>query len=284
MRKTGLLAAGLALSLALVGCGSKTAGTPTAGGDTTGGATAAGEPGGLKVFGNALDLAGAVNSKSKDKQSVKFSIDGSAAGQAMKGDGAFRVNGTDVAMQMKMDLPGMGAMEMVIVDKAFYMKIPASLAGSQGIPADKPWIKFTADGDDPLSKMLGPMLEQMGGSFDISKQMDQLKNAGTIDKSEKTTLDGAEVTHYWMTIDTLKALEATNMDPELKKQAEAAAKQSGGKTQLEMWINSDNLPVQIVTEMKTAGQSVKMTAKYTDWGKPVDIKAPADSEVTTMPK
>jgi hypothetical protein len=277
MRKTGLVVAGLALVLTLAGCGSKEAGTPSA---------ANGSGGELKIFGNALDLAGAVNSTSKTKQSAKITMEATGGGQTMKGDGAFRVNGDDVAMKMAMDMAGQGKLEFVIVDKAFFMKIPPELAAAAGgeMPTDKPWLKISADGTDPLSKMLGPMLNKLGDSFDVSNTMDQIKNAGEITKSAKETLDGAEVTHYWVKVDMVKAAQAQT-DPELKKAAEEAAKTMPNKTvDMEIWINKDNLPVQMTMTMPVgAGQNMDMKMKYLDWGQPVDITAPPAAQVGTLP-
>jgi hypothetical protein len=279
MRKTGLVAAGLALTLALAGCGSKEAGIPSAANDSSAGGGSA-----PKVFGNALDLAGAVNNNSKAKQSAKLSIEATGA-MSMKGDGAFRVNGSDVAMKMSMDMgASIGKMEMVIVDKAFYMKMPTTLAGQGGLSAGKPWIKISADGTDPLSKTLGPLLENMGQSFDVSKTMDQIKNAGQITKSAKETLDGQDTTHYWVTIDMLKAAQ-TQTDPALKKAAEDAAAKSGVKSMdMEIWVNTDNLPVQIVMATPAVqGQTMNMKMKYLDWGQPVDITAPPADQIGELP-
>jgi hypothetical protein len=280
MRKTGLVAAGLALTLALVGCGTKQAGTPSAAGDASSGGSGV-TP---KVFGNALDLAGAVNNNSKAKQSAKLAIEATGA-MSMKGDGAFRVNGTDVAMKMSLDMgASVGKMEMVIVDKAFYMKIPTQLAGQSGLSADKPWIKISADGTDPLSKTLAPLLENMGQSFDVSKTMDQIKNAGEITKSAKEPLDGQDTTHYWVKIDMLKAAQM-QADPQLKKAAEDAVAKSGVKSMdMEIWVNTDNLPVQIAMATPVMqGQTMNMTMKYLDWGQPVDIAAPPADQIGEMP-
>jgi hypothetical protein len=283
MRKTGLVAAGLALTLTLVGCGSKEAGTPSAADGSSGSSSDGG--GVLKVFGNALDLAGAVNNNNKAK-SAKITMQGTTAGQTLTGDGAFSVDGSNAAVKMTMNIGAMGQIEMVIVDKAFYMKMPASLAGQGGLSADKPWIKISANGTDALSKSLGPMLEKMGDNFDISKQMAQLKDAGEITKSAKETLDGAETTHYWIKIDMLKAIAATQTDPQLKQAAEDAAKKAGSTTaDMQMWVSADNLPLQIkMTMPAAAGQNVDMTVKYSDWGKPVDIKAPPADQVGELPR
>lgn len=290
MRKTVVAAAGLALVLTVAGCGSKEAGTPVAADNNSASTGDGGSGGGLKIFGNALDLAGAVNNNSKAK-SAKMSIDmasaggtGAAANMNIHGSGAFKVDGTNLAMQMSMDMSSIGTMEMRIVDKALYMKIPANLAGQGGLSADKPWFKISADGTDPLSKTLGPMIENMSANFDVSKQMEQIKAAGTITKSAKETLDGQETTHYWITVDMAKAAKSLT-DPDMRKLAEQAASSAGMKSlNEEFWVNSDNLPVQVVVATPiSAGQSANVTVKYTDWGSPVDVQAPPADQVGELP-
>ncbi|TCO65709.1 hypothetical protein [Actinocrispum wychmicini] len=288
MRKTLVAAAGLALVLTVAGCGTKENGTPVAA-DNNSASTGGGSGGGLKIFGNTLDLAGAVKNNNK-ATSAKMSIDmsgsaGSAGAISMKGSGAFKVDGSNVAMQMSLDMSSLGTMEMRIVDKALYMKLPANLAGQAGMSADKPWVKISADGTDPLSKTLGPMIENMSSNFDVSKQMEQIKAAGQITKSAKETLDGQETTHYWITVDMAKAAQSLP-DPEMRKLAEQAAGTAGMKTiNEEFWVNADNLPVQVVVATPIAqGQSANVTVKYTDWGQPVDVQAPPASQVGEMPR
>jgi hypothetical protein len=275
MRKTGLVAASLALALSLAGCGSKQAGTPVAGDGPAGGT--GGDSGQSKTF-DALGLAAAINDNSKAKQSAKIAMTMEAAGQSIKVDGAVKMD-ANPAMQMTMDMGAM-KMEMVLVDQVLYMKLPAGMAG--GAASAKPWVKISKDGDDPLSKQMGATLDSIDDSFDVGKQMEQLKTAGTITKQEKATLDGEQTTHYWITLDMAKM--AASGDATVKKAAEEAAAGGLKTMDMELWANSDNLPVQITTKMAVAGQSVSMKMNYKDWGKPVTINKPADELVGEMPR
>jgi len=281
MRKTGLAAAGLVLVMGLAACGTKEAGTPVAAPDnnTPSDNGGAGGNGTLKVFGNALDLAGAV-SGNKKASSAKMSMDvagGPAA--SIKANGEFQL-GDNAAMHMKMDMASLGSMEMTLINKTLYMKLPASAASQMGA-GDKPWVKISPDGTDPLSKSLGPMVQNLDSNFDIAKQMEQVKAAGSIDKTAKETLNGEQTTHYWLTIDMKKA--AQNLpDPEMRKLAEQAS--SVGSIKEELWVNADNLPVQLVVATPAIqGQTATVTVKYTDWGKPVTIQAPPADQVGELP-
>src|SRR4051812_37045532 len=285
MRKTGLAAAGLVLVMGLAACGTREAGTPVAATDANksndGGS---GGNGTLKVFGNALDLAGAVKDNNK-ATSAKMSMEMGGGGQTMTANGAFKMGSGGAAMKMTMEMAQVGSMEMVVVDKVLYMKLPTSLAGQAGLPADKPWVKISADGTDPLSKTLGPLVSSLDQNFDITKQMEQVKAAGTIDKTAKETLNGEQVTHYWLTIDLQKAVQNLP-DPEMRKLAEKGAAASATKTiKEEMWVNADNLPVQVVagTPAIAGQQAGSVTVKYTDWGKPVDIQAPKPEQISELP-
>ncbi|ALG13578.1 hypothetical protein [Kibdelosporangium phytohabitans] len=279
MRKTGIVAASVVLALTVVGCGSKESGTPVSGG--SGNTSATGSAGGEKKDGinSALDLAAAIDSKGDSKKSAKITFDmsaGAAAGESFKGEGAFSAEGASPSMKMTMDM-GSAKMEMVLVDKVLYMKMPSGVGGTS---AAKPWVKITPGGSDPLSKQMGPMLDKIDDSFDIDKQLDQIKSAGTIDKQEKTTLDGEEVTHYEITIDTAKMAENAT-DQTTKESAQQLSKAGVKSFPMEWWINSDNLPVKITSKITAAGQSVDINATYKDWGKPVEIKAPPASQVAS---
>nr|WP_042195500.1 hypothetical protein [Kibdelosporangium sp. MJ126-NF4]CEL22049.1 lipoprotein [Kibdelosporangium sp. MJ126-NF4]CTQ92831.1 lipoprotein [Kibdelosporangium sp. MJ126-NF4] len=274
MRKTGIVAAGLVLALTVVGCGSKESGTPT--GSSGSGNTSAPAEAEKKGFGSALDLANAINSKSDTKKTAKIAFEMGAAGQSFKGDGAINSDGDKSSFQLAMDMGSM-KMEMVLVDKVLYMKMPP---GAGGGSASKPWVKITPGGTDPMSKQMGPMLDKIDDSFDVEKQVEQIKSAGTINKQSKETLDGEEVTHYDITVDTAK-MAANATDPTAKESAQALSKAGVKEFPMEWWINSDGLPVKITTKMTAAGQDVNMLATYKDWGKPVDIKAPPASQVAS---
>lgn len=276
MRKTGIVAAGLVLALTVVGCGSKESGTPVAATSGSSSATASADGEKKDSINSALDLAEAINSKGDSKKSAKIALDmslGSAA-PGVKAEGAFSAEGDNPSMKMTMDMGSM-KMEMVVVDKILYMKAPGGMGGTSSA---KPWMKITPDGTDPLSKQMGPMLDKMDDSFDIDKQLDQIKAAGTINKQSKETLDGEEVTYYDITIDTAKM--AANATDQTTKDSAKQLGQAGVKSfPMEWWINSDNLPVKIATKISAAGQNVTVTATYKDWGKPVTVEAPPASQI-----
>ncbi|SFB61932.1 hypothetical protein SAMN05216266_12938 [Amycolatopsis marina] len=277
MRKTALAAGGFALVIALTGCGG---GDDNASGNGSGGELSS-------PFGSAQELVRAASAQTEKSKSSKFTFEMDMAGQKFSGNGEGLYDGDNTAMSMNMDVQGQ-TMEMRIVDKVLYMKMPAQA----GMTADgKPWVKITPGGDDPISKSMGDSFDQMAEQNDPSKTLEQIEKAGTITNTEQVELNGEQTTHYSVELDMKKLAEQMPDSPNAK-----AVEQMQGKIDtlpMELWLNSDQLPVQIVMDMskiaEAAGQPQaggQMTMKYTDWGAPVDVEAPPADQVGefSMPK
>jgi hypothetical protein len=276
MRKTALAAGGFALAIALTGCGG--------GGDSASGNGSGDVP---SPFGSAQELVRAASAQTEKSQSSKFTFEMAMAGQQFTGRGEGRYAGADTAMSMTMDVNGQ-AMEIRFVDKAMYMKLPEAA----GMTADgKPWVKISADGTDPMSKAMGDSFDQMAEQNDPSKILEQIEKAGTITNTEQVELNGEPTTHYSIELDMKKLAEQMPDSAGAK-----ALEQVQGKVAtlpMELWLNSDQLPVQVVMDMskiaEAAGQPAgggKMTMKYSDWGAPVNVEAPPADQVgeLSMPK
>ncbi|MFJ8817133.1 hypothetical protein [Amycolatopsis thermoflava] len=112
------------------------------------------------------------------------------------------------------------------------------------------------------------------GQSDPAQVLDDVRKGGTIDRSEQTTLDGQQVSHYWITVD----LGKTSGLPEM----------AGRTAPMELWLDADQLPAQMLFDfsgLTSAGdpQMGPMTMRYTGWGEPVDIAAPPADQVAELP-
>lgn len=275
MRKTALAAGGFALVIALSACGGKEGGqasAPAAGGDAS------------ALFGNAQELVQAATAKTSEKKTSKFSMEANAMGQQMTMKGEGRYEGDNTALSMTMNGPT-GEMEMRFVDKAMFIKLPKGDAASSAMSGGKPWVKISQGGNDPISKMLGGSFDQMTKQSDPAKTFEQVQKAGTITKSEKTQLDGQEATHYSINVDMAKAAAESSVTGLPKDLADKVK----GTMPMELWLNSDQLPMQVTMDMTEVMKSMgvpggenaggKTTIKYTDWGAPVNVEAPAADQV-----
>lgn len=267
MKRLALAAGGLTLAIALTGCGARTiAGTVS--GDT--------------VFGNAQELVRAAASKTEQAKTAKFTFEATAGGQTVKGTGSGRFESDNTAMQMTMDV-GPVHEELRYVDKTMYIQLLPEQVRAQ-MTGGKPWGKL--DPDSALAKTMGASANM--NQNDPSKYLEQIQKAGTITRSEQTTLGGQPATHYWIDVDLAKAADmlAENGYPQ-----EVLSRLQGkaGTIPLELWLNRDLLPVRITedlgAEMKALGapaevQDMTMTMTYSDWGVPVDpVTAPPADQV-----
>ncbi|PRX49068.1 hypothetical protein B0I33_103101 [Prauserella shujinwangii] len=278
MRKTALAASGFALVLALGACGDSEGGTASpVGGDSGNGSS---------LFSDAQALVAAASEQTSQSKSSKFTMEMDMAGQKISANGEGVYDGANSKMAITMNMGGQ-TMEMRLVDRTMYMKLPGEAAAQMG---GKEWVKVSADGTDPLSQQLGSSFDQMAEQSDPSKVLDQIKQAGEITNSEETTLDGQDVTHYTIELDFAKIADqygAAGVSEEQMKQLADKV----GKLPMELWLNGDNLPVQVSMDMAKvmeaagapAGQGGSMLMKYTDWGAPVNVEAPPADQVGEFP-
>ncbi|WP_198958399.1 MULTISPECIES: hypothetical protein [Amycolatopsis] len=268
MRKIALLAGALALVAGTTACGSTTD------------SGQANEP--PKLFGTAQELVLASSGKADQVQTAKFTLTGTVAGQRLDASGEGRFTGPSPAMTMTMNAAGQ-SQEMRVVDKVLYLKLPPEQA-AQAVEGGKPWAKIPEDSE--AGKAIGASMDQ-AAQGDPTQMLEQIQQAGTITRSEQTTLDGQQVSHYWVDIDVAKATGSLKMG-ELPPEVLDKLKNSGAVLPMEVWLNADQLPVQVTQDltplMQAAGapaeaQHATMTMKYRDWGAPVNVTAPPADQV-----
>ncbi|WIX82072.1 hypothetical protein QRX50_15565 [Amycolatopsis carbonis] len=286
MRKTTfVVAAGAALALVLTGCGSKAEnGTAAPAGDKAASGIAA-------PFANVLELASASKQGTAKSKSSKMSMTMSIGGKNMTAEGLMSYDPANLKMSMTMTTDGQQS-EIRLIDKTMYMKLPASEAAQMG--TDKPWVKISPDSDDPISKALSGSMSQASEQSDPTKILDQISQAGRIVSSDQTTLDGQPVNHYKVEIDVAKGIDKMldSVPAESRDQAKQLLEGKNIKMPAEIWLNKDQLPLQITMDegelMKALGApasaagSGKILVKYSDWGTPVDVTAPPADQVTDM--
>ncbi|QRP47292.1 hypothetical protein [Amycolatopsis sp. FDAARGOS 1241] len=284
MRKTTfVVAAGAALALVLTGCGAKSEnGTASATGDKP-------ELGLAAPFQNVLELASASKQGTQKSKSAKVSMEMTAAGKTVTGQGVASYEANNPIMSMTMTSDGQ-QVEVRFVDKTMYMKLPAAQLAQVG--TDKPWVKISPNADDPLSKSLSGSMGSAGEQSDPTKMLDQIGEAGQIISSDQTQLDGQQVNHYKVEIDLAKAMDkfTASMPAESKAQVEQQLKGKDVKIPMELWVDKNQLPLQITMDESAVMQAVgagasgagKMTLKYSDWGASVTVTAPPADQVSDM--
>ncbi|KAA9162360.1 LppX_LprAFG lipoprotein [Amycolatopsis acidicola] len=263
MKKTALATGAAALVISLSGCGAHAIN-----------GTASTDP---QLFGNAQELVRAATNGTEKAKSAKFSMESSIAGLDMNGQGAGRFDGENTAMRMTMHVATVDE-EIRYVDKTMYIQLPEQTRAR--MTGGKPWGKV--DPDSALGKEMGAAQAQQN---DPSQTLQQIQEAGTIKRSEETTLDGQQATHYWIDMDLAKVADKL-AEGSLSQAAIAQLKGKVSTIPVEVWLDKDQLPMQFtenLTEvMKAAGGGTgpaTLTMKYSDWGTPVDVQAPPADQV-----
>jgi hypothetical protein len=194
---------------------------------------------------------------------ARFRMTMQISGQTVYAKGALDMTGDQPAMQISMDLTGMGTpTDMRIVGGAMYIQDPSSSSGK--------YLKM--DLNDPNSQLgdLGDALD----SFDPSQMVSKLSP----DTFRKVTdlgsesVGGRQLEHYRVVIDTGAA---SKMFGSLPSSASLPKTMS-----YDMWLDSSDRMAKFTMLMKKVS---KITATYTDYGADVNITAPPASQVTEMP-
>lgn len=191
--------------------------------------------------------------------SFELSMDLEVEGMAMTMEGAADLRGENPAMDLTMDVPQMGELQMLLVDGNAYMSMP-------GVT-------------DPGSYVEVPMEELVGTDFteqvDLTAQWDAWeKGAERITFVGMEDVDGEEMEHYEVTVDSQIALEASGQ----------SADDLGGATlpdtvTYQVWVDDSDLMRKVSFDIM--GATTEMTMD--NWGEDVEIEAPDPADLQEMP-
>jgi len=165
----------------------------------------------------------------------------------------------DMAMTMSMDFDSM-TMRMCVLDQTLYMNM--------GEMSEGKYVKIDlTDRSNPVAEQWGKMMDQM----DPAKQMKAFEEAVTSfeHKGGSKSIDGVEADRYEMTLDTSKI-------PTFKDLPEASRAQVPDTIDYTLYIGPDDLLRRM--EFDVAG--VKSKLDFSQWGEPVEIKAPPADEIS----
>ncbi|MCE1178011.1 MAG: hypothetical protein LWW86_03150 [Micrococcales bacterium] len=194
--------------------------------------------------------------------------------------GEVSYKGDSPAMHLKLTQDG-GTGDIILLDKTMYMS-GSGEAGSAiaKMSGGKKWVKISADGTDPVSKSMAPMLNEMDGLTNPSNAYRSLSNV----KAKVSKVEGDKVTY----VATVPAAEMTRLAQEqLKKMGGAGASASASIPAMEAMtmtqvVDKEGRTVSATTKGGVAGDRGDNTITYTDYGAPVSITAPPAAEVGTL--
>jgi len=221
------------------------------------------EPGDTRRKVDPAAFAGQLKTAARAITTARFAMTMDVSGQSVEAKGAIDLTGDQPAMQLSMDLTGMGTpTDMRVVGGVMYIQDPTSSSGR--------YLKMDlSDPDGPLGDM-GDALD----SYDPQSMVGQMSP----DAFRKVTdlgsesVGGQEVEHYRVVLDTRAA---TSMLQNLPSGA------SLPKTMTyDMWLDSQDRMTRFKMLMKRV---TRMTATYSDYGADLHITPPDPSKVIEAP-
>jgi len=216
-------------------------------------APAAGQP-----YKDKASFVAAMKAAGKNATTAHVTMAMDAAGQKIAITGDTKVDASNPAMKMTMDMGPSMKLDMVLVDKKVYMK------GFPGLAAGK-WAVI--DSSSTLGKQLSQSLDQA----DPTKMYDQFGAAvQDVKYVGEDTVDGDKTWKYDLTLDT-KAMQA-QLPADAKTQMPSTIAYTA-------WLDEKNQLRKVTFDL--SGVKAEMTmSKY---GEPVDIKAPAAADTVKAP-
>ncbi|MDT8911562.1 hypothetical protein [Amycolatopsis sp. PS_44_ISF1] len=222
---------------------------------------------------DARALADAASAATVAGGSAKFSTDVAAGTLVSHGQGQAKFAAGGTSLEMTTDYVG-EPMELRLVAGQLYAKVPDSARDQ--VTGGKPWVRVSPDGSDPFSQVLGGSLAQLAEQNDPAHTLDQVRTAGTLATAERTELDGTGAEHYRVDVDLAKlgSQRPAGLPP--------GAIAPGTKVPLELWLDSAHRPLQLVLDLRPIlkdSPGARITARYSAWGTPVAVQAPAADQV-----
>ena len=185
--------------------------------------------------------------------SFTMNMDMQMEGQAVTMIGKADLSGSP-AMDINMEMPGMGSVHMIMVDGNAYMSVP-------GMTEEGQFVQM------PLEEVMGEDADEFTNQIDMTSQWDAWETgAQKITFVGPEDVDGESLNHYELLLDT-SALE------------DAAAAGMPGEITYDVWLDDQNFMRQVTFDLEGAETVMKMD----DWGQPVDIAAPDASSIVEMP-
>jgi len=257
-------AATAVLLLSLAACGSDTDNasdtpTPTTSASTTDGATPSGKEIDPTAFARRMTDAFSEMSTAH----VSMQIDAQGAVISASGDVDYSGDAPEMALAMSSPSFGSGKVEMRLVDGAMYMSLPKG-AGDPGM-----FYKIDLDDpDNPLGASLGDL-----SSFDPRKTFDMFSTGvQKVVELGDEDVEGDATTHYQVTTGTA----------EIKKSLSKELRQGFPATlTFDIWLAEGDKLRKMTADLPGTGA---ITLETTNWGEPVDIKAPPAKRVAVLPQ
>jgi hypothetical protein len=183
--------------------------------------------------------------------------------------GSGRLVGTSIsamAIAMTVDTGTAGTLSMLVVGGRVYMD--GAIAGAAG-----KWIDLT----DAATASFAGLADQISSSADPYSMLSKLADdAVQVVRGGTSTIDGAEVTDYAMTVDVTEIVKATGLQLTQAQLDQLTAAGYTGTMGIDYYVGKDDLPVKVTVTM---GDLLTEEMSYSGFGTQAAITPPAPGTV-----
>lgn len=267
-RTAAVLTSAAVCALALSGCSSGSTAKTSSGG--------AAKPSGSSSTSSAVNAASLVSQASHSSSRLKsahIKTTSTLGGKTTDFSGVIAYHPTRLDFQI-----GVAGKQLreVLVDNVFYIKMPP---GSGTGP--KQWI---AVGIKQISQLSGIDLDSLLNNANADQTVQLLTKSSDLTYAGTETVSGVSTKHLSGTVDLDKVFAALDtQEKSSQKTLQSMVQQLGVKnSHIDLWVNSDNIPVKVVQTYTSKLGPGSSTMLLTDLDAPVVIKAPPAAEVQKL--
>jgi hypothetical protein len=210
-------------------------------------------------------MATRVRSAMAQAGSARFSLESSTT-SGQDADGVLNLSGSTIKVSLDFS-SGSDRLRVIAVPGVLYADVGQVVEG-------KHWLKVQAGATDPLSSAMAPLLSYMTNSADISSQAASWTAGGGFTSAGRTTIGAVAVTEYDATIP--QAAVRANLPPQFRA---VMQKDITGDSHLQLWLDAQGRPIQLVTAGNYAGKPDRVTVTYSDWGSAPAVVPPPAGDV-----
>lgn len=257
-------AAVLAASVtALAGCTSSSSPAKPGSGaaHTTGTPSAAA---GAGASADASALAGQLNSALDALTSAHLAIDAGTLGGTSTADVKL-ADGHATATDTHLSAGGQ-QVQVVTVGSNSYVKL------SKAPDPARPWLAITPNSANPVVKALASGFSVASLTSSLSALGGLLGSSSDLRNEGSAQVGGVASTHYTMQLDPAKGTGNAQLDGVLALLGTA-------KLPVELWLDGQHRPVQLIIHVSLAGSSFPITVQVGDFDAPLTITAPPAAQI-----
>lgn len=220
---------------------------------------------------DAASLAKFVQEATNQMTTLSFTSEMMLGGQVISGSGQQKMSGDKLeAATISQKMGEMGQIDMIIVDGKVYAKLPVAMKLTT---AEQSWVEISATSSNSVIAAMWTSMKPSLESSPVDTFSNFVQASSSVTLVGPETVDGVKASHYSVIIDPSKLSAGST---------EKAQLESAGLSTIptEMWIDEVGRPVKLVQKMEIQGQSLSSTMTFSNYGSPVNIKAPSANEIS----